>query len=230
MKKYIIFLCLVILLPNNCSHVKAEEGVAGISATINHINYTEKWTTTNVNLRNKPNTNAEIITTLKTRTKVQIISQKEDWSMVIFDSKTGWICTKYLRDTEEPILEFTNKEKEMLYRITEAEATGKSITAKENVVSCIINRVYSADFPDTIKEVIFQKVDGNYQFSPVADKRYWKVEITEETKQAVDNVIKNGVTHDALYFCNYNTISSKQKKWFDQLNYCFSDDVHNFYK
>lgn len=122
----------------------------------------------------------------------------------------------------------SNKEREILLRITEAEATGASIKARENVASVILNRVDSKKFPNTVKEVVFQKK----QFSPISDGRYNKVKITEETIQAVDNVLNNGTTNDALFFCNYKDVKSlSTQKWFNNLSYQFKDDSgHSFYK
>jgi N-acetylmuramoyl-L-alanine amidase len=118
-------------------------------------------------------------------------------------------------------------EKEVLYRIVEAEATGKCIEAKKNVASVILNRVHSKDFPNTITGVVFQK----HQFSPIGDKRYWSVEVTEETIQAVDEVVKHGTTTEALYFVNLNNTSQKMKNWFKKLEYLFTDPSgHSFYK
>lgn len=123
---------------------------------------------------------------------------------------------------------FSPEEIEVLYRIVEAEVTKGDIEAKKNVASVILNRVHSDGFPDTISEVVFQKG----QFSPVEDKRYWQVDITDETKEAVNFVLANGPTTDALYFCNLDLASRKMKNWFrNNLVYLFTDKVnHSFYK
>ena len=122
---------------------------------------------------------------------------------------------------------YPQDEIEVLYRITEAEATGECTDAKKNVASVILNRVHSKDFPDTITGVVFQK----NQFSPIADKRYWSVEVTEETIQAVDEVINQGATTEALYFVNLENTSRKMRNWFKKLEFLFIDPSgHSFYK
>lgn len=123
---------------------------------------------------------------------------------------------------------FSKKEIEIIERITEAEVTGGDIESKKNVVSVIINRLESDEFPDTIEKVVFQK----RQFSPIADGRYYEVDITDDTKEAVGYVLINGVINDALFFCNPNDVkSSKNKKWFLALKYLFTDNSgHSFYK
>lgn len=233
MKKLLTLFCFMIFILNyNTITAKAEEGVAGISVTLDKVkdkvNKIEAWTTANVNLRSKPNTNSDIMTTLNSDTKIQKLSISDDWTMVACEDKIGWVYSKYIRDTETPIIEFTDKELEILYRITEAECTGQSIEAKENVVSSIINRLYDSNFPSTIKDIVFQ--DG--QYSPIRDRRYYTVKVTDETKEAVHNVVKNGVTHDCIYFCNYDKVtSSKLRKWFDSLEFVFKDSSnHSYYK
>jgi N-acetylmuramoyl-L-alanine amidase len=116
----------------------------------------------------------------------------------------------------------------MLQRIVEAECTDCSIEAKENVASVIINRILSTDFPDDMKSVIF---DDN-QFSPIYDGRYYKVDITQTTKEAVTEVLNTGVTHDSLYFCNLKDVENLSNKiWLKQLTYVFKDDSgHSFYR
>lgn len=122
---------------------------------------------------------------------------------------------------------YSNDELITLYKIVEAEATGETIESKKNVTSVIINRVNNKNFPNSIIDVVFQK----NQFSPISDKRYWTVEVTEETIQAVEQVIRSGTTTEALYFCNLDKVSGKMKRWFQKLEYLFTDKAnHSFYK
>lgn len=72
-------------------------------------------------------------------------------------------------------------------RIVEAEATGGDIKSKILVADVIINRVRRKDFPNTITDVIFQ---GNgQQFQPVMDGRFYTVNVTESTVEAVDRAL-----------------------------------------
>lgn len=124
--------------------------------------------------------------------------------------------------------DISNREREILLRITEAEATGASVEARKNVASVIINRVNSNKFPNSIEGVVFQKG----QFSPIQDQRYYNVTVTDKTVQAVDSVLQDGVTNNALFFCNYRDVKSlSTQKWFNKLSYQFKDDSgHSFYK
>jgi len=128
---------------------------------------------------------------------------------------------------------YTDKEIEMIERIVEAEATGGSLEDKMDIANVIYNRLSSDEFPDTVEEVIFQKSNGRYQFSPIADKRYYKVKITEETKLAVELAFTEpDTTNGALYFCNLKDVRNKGvKMWFNKLELVKSTDIgHNFYK
>jgi hypothetical protein len=213
----------------------SEQGVAGMSKSLENVNMSEvksifniMYTTSNVNLRSKPSIDSEIYTTIKKRTIVFYNCSLDDgWAEVKYEGQIGYVKEKYLTDKEPSTdLEFTDKEIKMLQRITEAECQGQSIESKENVASCIINRMLADKFSDTIRGVIFQES----QFSPIEDGNYYSVTITEDTITAVNNVIKNGVTHDCLYFCNYDKVtSSKLRKWFDSLVFVFKDDANHSY-
>lgn len=117
--------------------------------------------------------------------------------------------------------EVTKEERKMLEKISEAECTGQDIDSKKNIISNILNRVESDSFPSTIEKVIYQKG----QYSPTSDGRIDSVEVTEETKQAVEEVLLDGTTHDCLYFFNMKDVqSSKIKKWIDnKLEFVFKD-------
>ena len=57
----------------------------------------------------------------------------------------------------------------LLARLIHAEARGESMRGKIAVGAVILNRLESPDFPKTIREIIYQKNDRVYQFSPVED-------------------------------------------------------------
>ena len=100
--------------------------------------------------------------------------------------------------------------------IVEAEAGGEDYLGKKLVAEVVLNRVESAKFPNTVEEVVFQQEDGVYQFSPVADGRFYRVTVSEETKQAVDAALTGeDESRGALYFINRKYSSTKALWWFD---------------
>ena len=134
---------------------------------------------------------------------------------------------RYLFDTYyRPAYTVTDKEYEILCRIVEAEATGGTVEQKKNVVSCVLARLDSGNWASTIEGVVFQRTGGTYQFTPIADGRYYSVKITDETKQAVDDVLQNGKTHLCEFFCSYASYR-KETSWHRRkLTYGFEDGEH----
>jgi len=121
-------------------------------------------------------------------------------------------------------------DKEILERIVEAEATGGNKAQKMNVASCVLARVQSNDWPDTLAQVVFQKTGKVYQFSPIGDGRYYSVKITDSTKDAVDEVLRHGLIHTCLFFCTKASYE-KENSWHRKaLNYKFYDGMHCYFE
>ena len=83
---------------------------------------------------------------------------------------------------------FTEGETEMLQRIGIAEAGENDPTAILNVMRIIVNRMENEEglFPDTIEGVLFQKVEGVWQFSSMAPYGgYWKAKPNEASREAL---------------------------------------------
>lgn len=110
------------------------------------------------------------------------------------------------------------------YRIVEAEATGGTTQQKMNVMSCVLARVDSKGFPDSIEGVVFEKG----QFTPIIDKRYYSVTVTEDTKKAVNKILINGPEHNCTYFCTSNCESYKSG-FHSRLKEEFYDGVHHYF-
>ncbi|MDD3368006.1 MAG: cell wall hydrolase [Lachnospiraceae bacterium] len=125
----------------------------------------------------------------------------------------------------------TMEDYQILLRIVEAEAGSEDMTGKMLVANVVMNRVADESFPDTVKEVVFQKANGVTQFSPVSDGRYEEVKISEETVEAVERVL-SGEDHSegALYFVSRKYADPDRLKWFDQnLTPLFTYGGHQFF-
>ena len=113
----------------------------------------------------------------------------------------------------------TQRERSILERIVEAEATDKDEKSKE--------------FPNSIEAVVFQRAYGKVQFSPTADGRYESVHITKSTKRSVKKALEDGIDYSegALYFVEKTMANPKNVSWFDEaLTRLFTYQVHSFYK
>ena len=62
-------------------------------------------------------------------------------------------------------MEYDEETLELLARLCESEAGIESYQCKVYVASVVLNRCLSEDHPDTIKEVIWERVNGTPQFS-----------------------------------------------------------------
>lgn len=125
---------------------------------------------------------------------------------------------------------FTEEEKLMLAKIAMAEAEGESLETKMLVIFTVLNRVEHAQFPDTIKEVIFQEYNGTYQFSPVIPGgRYWTTEPNEECWEAVNiiNCNEHDFSDGALYFESCVDADNWHSR---NLEFLFEQDGMRFYK
>lgn len=131
---------------------------------------------------------------------------------------------------ETPLL-ITEEDKEILLRIVEAEATCEDVKGRMLVANVIMNRVLSKGFPNSVAEVVFQNNGVTYQFSPIKDGRYWTVEISEETREAVERVLAGeDYSQGALFFAARSMANQKAMSWFDtSLKFLFRHGVHEFF-
>lgn len=86
----------------------------------------------------------------------------------------------------------------LLRKIVMAEAEGEPYEGKVAVANVVLNRLRSANFPNTIKDVIYQK----HQFSPVANGRLRRVQPSKETIKAVNAALHGhkAVKDDTYFF------------------------------
>ena len=126
------------------------------------------------------------------------------------------------------IINFSEKDYDVLLRIVEAEAGICDEKGRILVANVIINRINSSEFPDTVTDVVYQKS----QFSPVTDGRLDSCTITDETIECVNRALAGeDYSQGALYFMNRNRSKSHNVSWFDNnLTYLFHHDKHDFFR
>jgi len=124
--------------------------------------------------------------------------------------------------------EVTDEEYNILLHIAAAEAGGCDIYGRILVVNVILNRVDTKGFPDTIKEVVFQK----NQFSPATKGTLWSVNVSDKTKEAVDRALAGeDYSCGALFFAARKRLSESTMSRFDtKYEKLFEHDGHDFYK
>lgn len=191
----------------NLKEIKSEISQAIIVNDGNHLNAIKRWkkdyTTLQYNYRNLVTKNDEL------------------------ESK--------LKQNGIPLYEFTEDEIYMLAQCVEAEAGhyDNHALSQRYVTQVILNRLYSSKFPNTLKEVIYQKNKGIPQFS-VAYNGAMKDRIVEqETLMNVYKVITHG-TDLPRYVCYFysnkvtgnwvNTLSTYKETQGTIFSYSYKED------
>ncbi|MCH1626722.1 cell wall hydrolase [Ferdinandcohnia quinoae] len=121
-------------------------------------------------------------------------------------SKTESITMK---NTNTESSKFTDEEIDLLARIVRAEAQTEPFEGKVAVAAVVLNRLESPQFPDTIREVIYQRK----QFQPVANGQVNKP-ADEESIKAVYAALTDmrNIAEDSLFFYNPDIATSR---WLD---------------
>lgn len=110
-----------------------------------------------------------------------------------------------------------------LSRIVEAESSGEPYNGKLAVANIIINRKNSSLFPNTIKDVIFDR----YQFTPVKIGTIYNTPSQESINAAKDALSGNNNIGDCLYFLN--PLKSTNFWIMETKTYFVSINDHDFY-
>ena len=175
-----------------------------------------------------------------------VIDEKEDTSKSVSESYSNKTTTPYVSNlitfepqTEEESSEvevdyypeftyskdWSAKESYLLARIAMAEAEGCNTQTKTLIIMCVLNRVWSDEFPDTIEEVIFQE----NQFSPIDNGRWDRVEPNEDCYEAVKVVMeaKYDYSGGTTYFEN----CADEDNWHSRnLEFLYESEGIRFYK
>jgi len=102
----------------------------------------------------------------------------------------------------------TAAEKDLMARLVRAEAVGEPYAGKVAVATVILNRVSSPDFPNSVREVIYQISNGHYAFTPVQNGQI-NQPADAASKQAVNEALAfRGQGKGSLFFYNPKTSSS----------------------
>ena len=132
-------------------------------------------------------------------------------------------------------IKMSDKDKENLYRLVQSEVGYMDEKSKMFVASVVLNRVKHKSFPNNVTDVVLahNPRTGVYQFSPVAPGgRFWRCEVSKETKKAVDKVLKNGDhANGAIAFVAKRYTTAKAAAWFDNtLHHLFHHNGQDYYK
>ena len=119
-----------------------------------------------------------------------------------------------------------------LLQIVEAECTGGDERSKQYVACVVLNRTKDKHFPDTVYDVVWQRLGGEAQFSPTQDGRMGTLKISDSTVKAVNKALQgDDISQGALFFLARKYASKDNVEWFeDELEYLYSYGGHEFYR
>lgn len=98
------------------------------------------------------------------------------------------------------VIPYTQSDVDLLARLVRAEAENQPYSAKVAVAAVVVNRVQSSEFPNTISEVIYQRINGYYQFSPVLFGTINNAASSEDIKAAYEALNGADPTNGALFY------------------------------
>lgn len=96
---------------------------------------------------------------------------------------------------------YTEEDFYWLCRIISAESRGESLTGQIAVGNVILNRVAASEFPDTVKEVVFDRKNG-VQFEPVSNQTIYDEPAEQSVLAARLALAGVNAAGDSLYFFN----------------------------
>ncbi|PZE21054.1 spore cortex-lytic enzyme [Paenibacillus xerothermodurans] len=109
-------------------------------------------------------------------------------------------------DTWAALKKYTLNQYEMdiMAKTIHSEARGESYAGQVAVGAVVMNRIQSDQFPDTIREVVFQ----SRAFTAVDDGQYWLTPNRSAYLAALDAVRGWDPTYNSLYYFNPDTATS----------------------
>lgn len=110
--------------------------------------------------------------------------------------------------TPKPTVNYSKADIDLLARLITAEAQGETYDAKVAVGAVVMNRIKSGIFPTTVKDVIYQKDSGYYQFTPVMNGWINKPADQSSITATYAAMSGNDPSKGALYYFD-NTVTNK---------------------
>ncbi|GAK04378.1 LOW QUALITY PROTEIN: spore cortex-lytic enzyme, lytic transglycosylase SleB [Geomicrobium sp. JCM 19037] len=102
----------------------------------------------------------------------------------------------------------TNEELDLLARLIHSEAQGEPYAGKVAVGTVVLNRVADDRYPDTIRDVIYEVVNGYYAFSQVLDGTIYEPAAEESKLAAREALAFDGQGQGSIFFYNPETATN----------------------
>lgn len=128
-----------------------------------------------------------------------------------YNKKSSSVQAKTVKQQKKEVINITNEELLLLSKLVTGEARGESYEGQVAVAAVVINRVKDPRFPNSIKDVIYQK----NAFSVVKDGSI-NMQPTESAYTAAQEALYgNDPTNQAIYFWNPDIATCN---WIKKLN------------
>jgi Cell wall hydrolyses involved in spore germination len=124
---------------------------------------------------------------------------------LLIPAKTTTITTTSV--TRPAVIPYTTADLELLAKLIHAETENQTYRAKVAVGAVVVNRVQSSLFPNTISGVIYQRINGYYQFTPVLNGHINNTPSSEARRAAYEALHGSDPTNGALFFFD-NTVTN----------------------
>lgn len=175
-----------------------------------------KYTTEEVNIRSLPSVDSTVLDQSMINTEFEVVVEIDGWAMITTEDGYAYMKADWFSDAPVQETSYTEEDVEVLTRVLTGEAQHCSDQEQRLVGSVVLNRVNHPEFPDTIKDVVFQKGqyscvrDGNYYREPTEANRANAVWLLENGSILPDNVVyqsggKQGsgvhLKTDVHYYC-----------------------------
>ena len=150
-------------------------------------------TASGLNVRQSPNTNSPVLGVVKCGSVLSGANSVDGWTPVVWNGTTAYVYSAYVRTVTSGTNcgQYNSDDLDLLSRVVNAEA-GSSWLSDEHqqaVASVVLNRVADSRFPNTIREVVYQRGQYGCVYNGMINRT--------PSQRAVDNaryVLENGVT------------------------------------
>lgn len=113
-----------------------KEVISKDNDTTESMDYTLKYTISDLNMRTSPSTEYETIQRIPLGEEVKVIAQENDWDQIIYKDQTGYVSSKYLIDSKE---EVEDNVMSVFYEV-ENEETLEAINIIDGIL--LVNKTY----------------------------------------------------------------------------------------
>lgn len=122
-------------------------------------------------------------------------------------------------------VEVSYEDAQCLMKIAQSEAGNQSIDGMALVMKCVLNRVADEDYPDTVYDVISQKLGDTYMFQSYANGSYDKAIPCVNCHLALAEIEMGMFEDDTIIAFEITGVRSLDKYFM----YAFTMGGHDFY-